>query len=136
MVGVAADEAVFQDLIKRAAAADTIEEKNRLYSAAAGAEDVEIARQALQSTLSGSVPDEAVPKIALSVARLHPELAFDFVTSNLEALKPKLGANAQEWLIPLIAANSGEARLARRLDAFASRHFRVEARRRLRPRAR
>jgi aminopeptidase N len=94
IVGKYADQATFNQLHKLAKSAATIEERQRFYSAMAGAKDDALANQVLALTISGEFPPEIASNRVGIVQRVagagHAKRAWEFYKANRAALYSSL----------------------------------------------
>jgi puromycin-sensitive aminopeptidase len=123
VVGAHADSAMFEELRSRAARSTDTAEKRMYLLALAGAYDGDIAKKAMELTLTDAVPSHLASNMILAAANVNPEAAFDFATAHFEAFEQRLDAFARIGFIPSIASQGSEAGLARKLEAFAKEHI-------------
>ncbi|QOZ27920.1 M1 family metallopeptidase [Bradyrhizobium sp. CCBAU 51753] len=124
VVGVTADRATYDRLLALARKSTVTNERLRYYYAAASARDPELARATLALTLTGELPETIVPGIISTVASTgeQPQLAWDFVRQNFEALLAKQGPNFRDGFVPNFMTNFTDAAHAAELAAFAPSH--------------
>ncbi|MFX8984304.1 ERAP1-like C-terminal domain-containing protein, partial [Acinetobacter baumannii] len=82
-------------------------ERLRYYFAAAGARDAELAHATLALTLTNELPDTIVAGMigAVASAGEQPQLAWDFVQANFDALLAKQGPNFRDQFVPNFMTN-------------------------------
>ena len=94
VVGITADRAIYDTLLTLARKSTVTNERLRYYFAAAAARDPALARATLALTLTDEVPGTIVTGLIGSVASSgeQPDLAWDFLQKNYDALVRKAGA--------------------------------------------
>jgi hypothetical protein len=93
----------------------------RYYYAAASARDPALAHPTLALTLTDEVPGTIVTGLIGSVASSgeHPELAWEFLQKNYEALFARQGPQFRDQFIANFMTNFSDERHAAELAAFA-----------------
>jgi aminopeptidase N len=120
VVGITADRAMYDTLLTLARKSTVTNERLRYYFAAAAARDPALARATLDLTLGDEVPGTIVTGLIGSVASSgeQPELAWDFLQKNYDALFAKQGAQFRDLFIPNFMTNFSDERHAAELAAF------------------
>ena len=95
LVGIAADRATYDTLLALARKSTVTNERLRYYFAAASARDPALARATLALTLTDELPSTIVGGVINTVASSgeQPDLAWDFVQTNFDALGREAGAS-------------------------------------------
>ena len=121
VVGVAADRENYDALISLARKSTVTNERLRYYYAAASARDPALARDTLELTLSNELPNTIVTGVIGTVASSgeQPELAWDFLQKNYDALFAKHGAQFRDQFIANFMTNFSDEGHAAELAAFA-----------------
>ena len=93
VVGISADRASYDTLLALARRSTATNERVRYYYAAASARDPALARETLALTLTDELPSTIVGGLINEVAPSgeQPELAWDFIQKNLDALAAQAG---------------------------------------------
>ncbi|MBR0799715.1 M1 family metallopeptidase [Bradyrhizobium jicamae] len=120
LVGITADRATYDRLLALARGSTATNERLRYYYAAAGARDPELARATLALTLSNELPGTIVSGMIGTVASRgeQPQLAWDFIQANFDALLAKQGPNFRDQFVPGFMTNFTDAGHAAELAAF------------------
>lgn len=107
---------------------DTIE-RERYYGLLATAADAELAKRALEMTLTSEVSATTRPAMVSLASDLHPELAFDFATEHYDEVMTWLEPTTQNRFFPDLVSKGKDEKLVARLNAFAEQHIPATARR-------
>jgi hypothetical protein len=121
VVGITADRATYDTLLTLARKSTVTNERLRYYYAAAAARDPALARATLALTLTDEVPGTILTGLIGSVASSgeQPDLAWDFLQKNYDALFAKQGPQFRDLFIPNFMTNFSDERHAAELAAFA-----------------
>jgi aminopeptidase N len=121
IIGVAADRATYDTLLALARKSAATNERLRYYYAAASARDAALARATLALTLTDEVPGTIANGLIGSVASAgeQPDLVWDFLQKNYDALFAKLGPQFRDQSIANFMTNFSDERHAAELAAFA-----------------
>jgi aminopeptidase N len=121
LVGVSADRASYDTLLSLARKTTVTNERVRYYYAAASARDPELARATLALTLTDELPSTIVGGVINAVASSgeQPDLAWDFVQKNFDALAAKQGPQFRDAFIPNFMTNFSDDAHAAELSRFA-----------------
>jgi aminopeptidase N len=119
-VGTGADAKTLDELLSRATKSSDSAQKRMYLLAAARVQDPALAMRVLELTASDAVPAPMFTSMVDGVARSHPTLTFDFVTSRYEALLPRLESFARIALVSMVAANATDGALLPRLEKFSA----------------
>jgi aminopeptidase N len=120
VVGITADRATYDTLLMLARKSTVTNERLRYYYAAAAARDPALAHATLALTLTDEVPGTILTGLIGSVASSgeQPDLAWDFLQKNYDALFAKQGAQFRDLFIPNFMTNFSDERHAAELAAF------------------
>jgi aminopeptidase N len=120
LVGISADRSSYDTLLALARKSTATNERLRYYFAAASARDATLARATLALTLTDELPSTIVGGVISTVASSgeQPDLAWDFVQKNLEALAKRQGPSFRDAFIPDFMTNFSDD-----AHADALRHF-------------
>jgi hypothetical protein len=66
------------------------------------------------------------------VARLHPDLAFDYAVTNWDRVAPMTEEGARQRYVPWLASSATDASMIAKLERFAAKHIDKGARQDLR----
>ncbi|WP_245313027.1 ERAP1-like C-terminal domain-containing protein, partial [Bradyrhizobium macuxiense] len=121
LVGITADRSTHDTLLSLARKTTVTNERLRNYFAVASARDPELAQATLALTLTSELPDTIVPGMISAVASAgeQPQLAWDFVQKNFDALLAKQGPNFRDQFVPNFMTTFTDATHAAELAAFA-----------------
>ena len=121
IVGITADRATYDTLLALARKSRVTNERLRYYFAAASARDVSLARATLTLALTDEVPGTIVTGLINSVAASgeQPDLAWDFLQKNYDALLAKQGPQFRDEFIANFMTNFSDDGHAAELAAFA-----------------
>ncbi|WP_244549081.1 M1 family metallopeptidase [Bradyrhizobium canariense] len=121
VVGISADRASYDTLISLARKSTVTSERLRYYYAAASARDATLARATLALTLTDELPSTIINGIISAVASSgeQPDLAWDFVQQNLDALTARQGPSFRDAFIPEVMTNFSDETHAIELAHFA-----------------
>jgi aminopeptidase N len=121
LVGLSADRASYDTLLALARKSTVTNERLRYYFAAASARDPSLARDTLALTLTDELPNTIIGNVINIVASSgeQPDLAWDFVKANFDALATKLGPTFRDAFIANFMTNFSDAAHAAELKSFA-----------------
>jgi aminopeptidase N len=121
LVGIGADRASYDTLLALARKTTVTTERLRYYYAAASARDPALARATLALTLTDELPSTIVGGVINAVASSgeQPDLAWDFVQKNFDALAAKQGPQFRDAFIPNFMTNFSDDAHAAELARFA-----------------
>jgi aminopeptidase N len=121
LVGIGADHATYDTLLALARKTTVTAERLRYYYAAASARDAALARQTLALTLTHELPSTIVGGLINTVASSgeQPDLAWDFVQRNFDALAAKQGPQFRDLFVPNFMTNFSDDGHAGELARFA-----------------
>ena len=121
LVGIGADRASYDTLLALARKTTATNERLRYYFAAASARDPALARATLALTLTDELPSTIVGGVINAVASSgeQPDLAWDFVQQNFDALAAKQGPQFRDAFIPNFMTNFSDDAHAAELARFA-----------------
>jgi aminopeptidase N len=121
LVGVSANSASYDTLLALARKSTVTNERLRYYYAAASARDATLARATLALTLTDELPNTIVGGLINTVAASgeQPDLAWEFVKENFDALAARLGPSFRDAFIATFMTNFGDDAHAAELAHFA-----------------
>jgi aminopeptidase N len=121
LVGISADRPTYDTLLALARKSTVTNERLRYYYAAASARDAAMARATLALTLTDELPGTIVTSVISSVASSgeQPDLAWDFVQKNFDALLARQGPSFRDQFIANFMTNFTDDAHAAELAAFA-----------------
>jgi len=121
LVGIGADRASYDTLLGLARKTTVTTERLRYYYAAASARDPALARETLALTLTDELLSTIVGGVINAVASSgeQPDLAWDFVQKNFDALAAKQGPQFRDAFIPNFMTNFSDDAHAAELARFA-----------------
>jgi aminopeptidase N len=121
IVGVNASRDDYEALIALARRTTITSERVRYYNAAASARDGDLARRTLALTLTRELPSTMVNGLINEVAQSgwQPQLAWDFIKQNLDALTARQGPDFRDEFIPNFMINFQDEAHAAELAQFA-----------------
>ena len=121
LAGITADRAGYDTLLALARKSTVTNERLRYYFAAASARDPELARATLALTLTDELPTTIIGGVINTVASSgeQPDLAWDFVKANFDALAAKLGPTFRDAFVPNFMTNFTDQAHAAELANFA-----------------
>jgi aminopeptidase N len=121
LAGISADRADYDALLALARKTTVTSERVRYYYAAAGARDPSLARATLALTLTDELPNTIVAGIINEVAASgeQPDLAWDFVQKNFDALTARQGPSFRDFFVADFMTNFSDDAHADELKRFA-----------------
>jgi aminopeptidase N len=121
VAGIAADRTTYDTLLTLARKSTVTSERLRYYFAAAAAHDPALARATLDLALGDEVPGTIVTGLISTVAFAgeQPELAWEFLQKNYDALLAKQGSQFRDQFIANFMTNFSDQARAAELAAFA-----------------
>jgi aminopeptidase N len=122
-----ADAATYDEILKRALATTSTEERNRLGFALIGAQDPALAARTLELSLSPQLPPHLASVIVPSVAREHPAQAWEFAVAHRDALMKDLDAISQNRAFASVLASSTNAADAQMMEEYVGKNFGPDA---------
>jgi ERAP1-like C-terminal domain len=120
VVGVGADRANYDMLLALARKSTVTTDRVRYYYGAACARDEALARATLALTLTNEIPVTIVGGVinTIAAAGQQPDLAWDFVQRNLDALAARQGPSFRDEFIPNFMTNFSDDAHAAELAHF------------------
>jgi aminopeptidase N len=118
-----ADARTWDQFHALARAAKSPLEKDELYRLLASARDPALAQHALDLVFSTEIDSTTGPNIIDAVSNQHPEMAFDFSVSHLDALYAELEPDSRTQYLPGLVSGAHDLGLIGKLDAFAAAHI-------------
>src|SRR6202795_2376874 len=121
LVCISADRASYDTLLALARKSTVTNERLRYYYAAASARDATLARATLALTLTNELPNTIVGGVINAVASSgeQPDLAWDFVRTNYDALAAKQGPSFRDFFVANFMTNFSDEAHATELAHFA-----------------
>jgi aminopeptidase N len=124
-----ADATAWDQLHAAARAEKTPLIKDELYSLLSTTEDEGLARRALELALTSEPGATNGLEMISGVARLHPDLAFDFALAQLAALNEKLDTFSRSQYFPFLASRSADPAMIDKISAYAVANLAAGSRR-------
>jgi len=120
VVGLKADTAAYEQLLRLARVSTVTSERVRYYMAAASAQDAALANRTLALTLTSEIPVTITGPVINTVAGSaeQPELAWQFVRDNFDALLARLGPGFRDQMVPNLMTNFNDEEHAAQLAHF------------------
>jgi aminopeptidase N len=128
IIAAHATTAQWQQLHGLAKNADSALEQQEMYSLLGVANDRSLATKAMQLSLDKEVVITTRPSIIRNVAKMYPELVFDFIVTHHEAVMTALEPGARTRFVPSIAGQSYETTMIDKLNRYAEANIPVSAR--------
>jgi aminopeptidase N len=124
LVGLGADRRTYNTLLSLARKSTNSVERERYFSAAAGARDPALARDTLNLTLTDEVPISLVDDIINTVASSgeQPDLAWAFVKRHFPALAARQGAAFRNYFVSNFMQVFSDPARAAELASFTPVH--------------
>jgi len=124
VVGIGADRESYDTLLALARKSTVTNERLRYYYAAASARDAALARATLALTLTDELPSTIIGGMINTVASSgeQPDLAWDFVQTNFDALATKQGPSFRDFFVANFMTNFSDDEHAAELERFAPAH--------------
>src|SRR5262245_17861461 len=121
VAGMSADRRTYNTLRSLARKATNSAERERYYSAAAGARDPALAGETLELTLSDELPSALVETLLNTVASTgdQPDLAWSFVKRNFSALAARQGTTFRNYFASGFMRHFSDAARADEIVGFA-----------------
>jgi aminopeptidase N len=119
-VGRNADAAAWDALHEQAKAEKTPLIRDQLYTQLAAAEDPALAAKALDLALTSEPSETLSANMISTVARLHPDLAFDFAVAHKDAVNGKVDAASRTKFIPALGKASADPAMIDKVRAYAA----------------
>ncbi|HTV77960.1 MAG TPA: M1 family metallopeptidase [Steroidobacteraceae bacterium] len=120
VVGMHADAAQWGRLHELARSSHDVLEKSLYYTALAQVHDPELARQALELTLTNEVQPTLRPRLIEDVAEYFPEAAFDFAVAHREQVNSWLDPDDRDVYQAQLLATSSDPQALERLKAYVA----------------
>jgi aminopeptidase N len=115
-----ADEATWNAIHAKAAAASGSVERTSLYELLGGASDEALARRGLELALTDEPGKTVSAGIMTRVANQHPRLAVDFVLAHLPQVNQLVDISGRSRFMQRLVAGSSDATLIATIDAYAN----------------
>jgi aminopeptidase N len=121
LVGISADRESYDTLLALARKSTATSDRLRYYYAAASARDATLARATLALTLTDELPNTIVGVVINTVASSgeQPDLAWDFVQKNFDALATRQGPSFRDAFVANFMTNFSDDAHAAELKRFA-----------------
>lgn len=119
-VGRNADAAAWDALREQAKAEKTPLIRDQLYTQLAAAQDPALAAKALDLALTSEPSETLSANMISTVARLHPDLAFDFAVAHKDAVNGKVDAASRTKFIPALGKASADPAMIDKVRAYAA----------------
>jgi hypothetical protein len=118
----------WQQLHELAKKADSPLEQQEMYSLLGLANDRSLATKAMQLSLDKEVVITTRPSIIRNVAKMYPELAFDFIVTHHDAVMTALEPGARTRFVPGLVGQSYETTMIDKLARYAETNIPASAR--------
>jgi aminopeptidase N len=115
-----ADTATWDALRAQAKAEKTPLIRDELYAQLASAQDPALAAKALDLALTDEPSETLSADMISTVAKLHPDLAFDFAVAHRDAVNGKVDAASATKFIPGLAKRSADPAMIDKVTAYAA----------------
>jgi aminopeptidase N len=121
VVGISANRESYNALLSLARKSIATNERVRYYNAAASARDPSLAKETLAITLTSELPSTLVNGVISQVAGagFQPQLAWDFIQKNFDALTARQGPDFGDQFVPNFMTNFHDDAHADELRHFA-----------------
>ena len=119
-VGRNADAAAWDALRAQAQPEKTPLIRDELYSQLAAARDPALAAKALDLALTDEPGETLSANMISTVAKLHPDMAFDFAVAHKDAVNAKVDAASRTKFIPGLAKGSADPAMIGKVTAYAA----------------
>ena len=129
VVAFNADTATWEHLHAMAFAEKTPLVKQSLYALLATCEDVDLARRALELALTPEPGATNSGGMIRTVARRHPELAFDYAIAHMPAVNEKIDPTSRSSFFPDLATRSLDPAMIGKVNAYATANLAAGSRR-------
>ena len=103
--------------------------RDQYYSLLAAPKDEALAKRALDMALTDEPGATNSAGMIGSVAREHPELAFDFAVAHREQVDTLVDSTSRARYYPMLGAGSSKPEMADKIQAFAEQHIAESSRR-------
>jgi aminopeptidase N len=123
-----ADAATWEQLHGLAKAATSNLEKRQLYRMLAAVHDKDLAKRALELTLTDEVPATARPSMVAATSDYYPELALDFFILHQDSYNTVLEPTSRSRFAPRLVAGARDTGIIAKLDAYAANNIPANAR--------
>jgi len=123
-----ADQALFDEALRRAKAAKSQMERNELFSAMAGVRDPALAKQVLDLSISDTVPVTIGPRLIQRVADNHEVMAWQFSLAHLDRIAKGLDSMASAQFMPSLLSGTQDPAMVQTLADYIDKSFRPEDR--------
>jgi aminopeptidase N len=120
VVGRNADAAAWDALRAQAQAEKTPLIRDQLYTQLASAADPALAAKALALALTDEPSETLSANMISTVAKLHPDMAFDFAVAHKDAVNGKVDAASRTKFIPSLAKASADPAMVGKVTAYAA----------------
>ncbi len=124
-----ADGATWDRLHAAARSEKTPLVKDQLYALLSATEDEALARRALELALTDEPGTTNSPAMIAEVAKLHPDLAFDFALAHMDVIDQRVDASSRSVYFPFLANTSHQPATIGKVEAYSSKHLAPTSRR-------
>lgn len=124
-----ADAATWDQLHAAAQREKTPLIKDHLYLLLSSTQDAALARRALDLSLTTEPGATNSAQMISQVAKLHPDLAFDFAIAHMKQVNGKVDASSRSRYYPGLAATSVDAAMIGKVNAYATANLAPSSRR-------
>lgn len=123
-----ADQALFDEALRRAESAKSQMERNELFSAMAGVRDPALAKQVLELSISDRVPVTIGPRLIQRLSDNHEALAWQFSLDHLERIAKGLDSMASAQFMPSLLSGTQDQAMVQTLADYIEKSVRPEDR--------
>jgi aminopeptidase N len=123
-----ADDATWDRLQAAAMAETTSLIRDQYFDMLASTEDKVLAQRALALALTAGPGATNSASMISRVARLHPDMAFDFAIANMASVNDRVDASSRSRYFPGLGRGSDDMQMIAKLNAYAAAHLAPGAR--------
>ncbi len=123
-----ADQALFDEALRRAKASKSQMERNELFSAMAGVRDPALAKQMLDLSISDTVPVTIGPRLIQRVSGNHEVMAWQFSLDHLARIAKGLDSMASAQFMPSLLSGTQDPAMVKTLADYIESSVRPEDR--------
>jgi aminopeptidase N len=123
-----ADQALFDEALRRAKTSKSQMERNDLFSAMAKVRDPALARQMLDLSISDTVPVTVGPRLIQRLSDRHERMAWQFSLDHLDQIKRGLDSMASAQFMPSLLSGTQDPAQLEVLSTYIESSVRPEDR--------
>ena len=129
VVALHADAATWEQIRAAAQIEKSSLVKEQFFSLLASTRDAALAQRALELALTEEPGETISASILSTVARRHPDMAFDFALANIAVVNLKVDASSRSRFFPGLAGGSIDPAMVGKVNGYATTHLNADARR-------